>query len=150
KIISRAGITLMVLLSVSGLYLPAVANAAASPSLADATGSPTIVSDKADYQAGSTVTLTGAGWASGETVHIYVNDSAGQTWSLDSGQNGAAPDPVADAGGSFTYQFQLPLWFVANYSVLATGAASGQASTTFTDAAGANLDQCANGKSLSS
>ena len=36
---------------------------------------PTIASDQADYEPGEIVTLKGAGWASGEKVHIYVNDS---------------------------------------------------------------------------
>jgi hypothetical protein len=62
-----------------------------------AAGSPTITSNQADYLPGSTVTLTGARWASGEAVHIYVNDSVGNTWSLNSN-----PDPVADANGGFT------------------------------------------------
>jgi len=94
----------------------------------------TIASDQADYMPGATVTLTGAGWASGEAVHIYVNDSVGNTWSLNSGQNGAAPDPIADTSGGFTYSFALPNYFVANYSATATGATSGTATTTFTDA----------------
>src|SRR3990170_2194508 len=35
---------------------------------------PTIQSDKADYAPGETVTLTGANWAPGELVLIFVND----------------------------------------------------------------------------
>src|SRR5262245_9219490 len=110
-------------------------NAGAAPM--EQTGSLTRKSDKRDYQAGSTVTLTGTGWQSGESVHIYVNDSLGQTWSYNA-------DVVADSGGVFTNQFQLPLFFVAKYSVTATGTLSGIATTSFTDAAGANIDQCAN------
>ncbi len=101
--------------------------------VASSTG-PTIASDQADYAPGATVTLTGAGWASGEAVHIFVNDSVGNTWSLDSGQNGTAPDPVADANGGFTYSFSLPNSFIANYTATATGPVSGTATTTFTDA----------------
>ena len=78
-------------------------------------GSPTITSDQADYSPGSTVNLTGAGWASGEAVHIYVNDSVGNTWSLNSN-----PDPTADTNGGFTYSFSLPNSFIANYAVTAT------------------------------
>jgi hypothetical protein len=44
--------------------------------------SATIVSDKLDYPPGATVTLTGAGWVSGEVVHLFVNDNVGNTWSL--------------------------------------------------------------------
>ena len=47
--------------------------------------------DQSDYAPGATVLLTGAGWKSGEVVHIFVNDDAGQTWSLHS-----VPDPVAE------------------------------------------------------
>ena len=89
----------------------------------------TITSDLPDYAPGATVTLSGAGWAAGESVHIFVNDDVNQQWSLDSD-----PDPVADNAGSFTFQFDLPDLFVATYSVTATGATSGTATTTFTDA----------------
>ncbi len=98
--------------------------------IARAAGSPTITSDQTDYSPGSTVTLTGASWASGEAVHIYVNDSVGNTWSLISN-----PDPTAGTNGGFTYQFSLPNTFIANYAVTATGPTSGTATTTFTDAA---------------
>ncbi|HEX9388206.1 MAG TPA: hypothetical protein VF918_17905, partial [Anaerolineales bacterium] len=66
----------------------------ASPMSALAAPSPTgatIASDLPDYNPGATVTLTGAGWAAGESVDITVNDDAGQTWALNSD-----PDPVAD------------------------------------------------------
>src|SRR6266581_4802200 len=93
-----------------------------------ATGA-TITSDKQDYQPGATVTLTGAGWDSGEAVHIFVNDAVGNTWSLNSN-----PDPVADSSGSFTYSFSLPNTFIASYTATATGQTSGStATTTFTD-----------------
>src|ERR1044071_4784624 len=93
-----------------------------------AAATPTIVSDQADYGPGSTVRLTGAGWGSGESVHIFVNDDVGQTWQY----NG---DVTADASGAFTTEFQLPSSFVATYKVTATGAAGATATTTFTDAA---------------
>jgi hypothetical protein len=74
-----------------------------------------------------------------------VNDDANQSWSFNSD-----PDPVANDSGDFTYEFQLPNWFVATYSVTATGATSGTATATFTDAnASADLDQCANGQAPS-
>ena len=94
----------------------------------------TIASEQPDYRPGATVTLTGAGWTAGEVVHIFVNDNIAESWSLDSGQGDAAPDPVAGEDGSFTYQFVLPNWFVAIYNVIATGPTSGVATTTFTDA----------------
>src|SRR5690348_12111907 len=98
-------------LLVFGLLLARVntASAASSPSGA------TITSDQQDYQPGAAVTLTGAGWASGETVHIFVNDSVGSTWSLNSN-----PDPISNTSGGFTYQFSLPSTLIANYTVTAT------------------------------
>ncbi len=122
------------------LTLAIVLTAMSTHGVVRAAGLPAIASDQADYAPGSTVTLTGTNWASGEAVHIYVNDSVGNTWSLDSN-----PDPVADSNGSFTYQFSLPNTFIANYAVTATGPTSGTATTTFTDApsANVNLDQFA-------
>ena len=92
---------------------------------------PTVASDKADYAPGSPVTLNGSGWGSAEKIHIVVNDDVGQAWKLDA-------DVFADIGGNFTYQFQLPNFFIADYSVTATGASGGVARTAFTDAADAN------------
>jgi hypothetical protein len=93
----------------------------------DSPGAPTIASDQADYAPGDLVTLTGMNWAPGESVHIFVNDDAGITWSRNA-------DVVADASGGIVDQFNLPNWFVATYSVTATGQLSGVATTTFTDA----------------
>ena len=116
-----------------------MATALAGPARASVVGSASIASDLADYAPGSTVVLAGAGWQDSEAVHVVVNDDAGQTWSLSSN-----PDPTADGHGAFTYSFQLPNYFVANYGVTATGLTSGTATTTFTDAVLANLDQCQN------
>src|SRR5687767_8689394 len=88
---------------------------------------PWIASDLPDYAPGETVTLTGGNWQPGESVHINVNDDKGQTWSRN-------VDVTASAQGSFTDQFQLPTTFIALYTVTATGATSGTATTTFTDA----------------
>jgi len=117
KKLPRAALTSVLML---GMVLMAAVgslfNAGASP--VEQGPSPTITSDYADYPPGATVNLTGAGWQGGEAVHIFVNDDASQTWSLNA-------DVTADAGGGFTYSFQLPGWFVANYTVTATGAVSG-------------------------
>src|SRR5438128_267206 len=88
--------------------------------------SPTISSDKADYNPGNTVTLMGSGWQTGEAAHIFVNDDVGQTWSY-------STDVTASDTGGFVTSFVLPTSFVAVYAVTATGAISGTASTTFTD-----------------
>src|SRR5205823_2327462 len=82
--------------------------------------------DKSDYAPGSTVTLTGASWTGGESVHVVVNDTIGKTWQY-------AGDATADASGGFTLQLELPNYFVSDYDVTATGAAGETATTTFTD-----------------
>ena len=112
---------------VAGLTVAFASSASASP-LPDGSGAstPTIWSGQADYDAGSTVTLWGAGWQPGEAVHVHVNDDQGQTWSYDA-------DVTADDSGDMTVSFTLPDAFIATYGVTATGATSGTATTTFTD-----------------
>src|SRR5262245_44425609 len=137
--------TRLILVGAIGAVLVLIGGLAASAALLPSATGATITSDKADYPPGATVTLTGAAWASGEQVHIVVNDTIGQTWKLSSGVNGAPADPVADSGGGFSYVFSLPNYFVSDYDVTATGPSSGTATATFTDAnAAANLDQCQN------
>ena len=87
---------------------------------------PTVASDQSDYAPGSLVTLAGAGWQPGEAVEISVNDEAGSSWMR-------RAEVTADADGRFSDSFTLPDWFVATYSVAATGS-SGSATTRFTDA----------------
>src|SRR4029078_7819424 len=87
---------------------------------------PTIQSDKDDYPPGGRVTLTGANWQPGEVVHIYVNNDTGSSWSR-------IVDVVADETGHITDAFNLPDWFVAEYSVKSTGPISGTANWMFTD-----------------
>jgi hypothetical protein len=87
---------------------------------------PSISSDLVDYAPGSTVTLSGSGWGAGESVHLSVNDTIGQTWQY-------SADVVADLSGAFSASFQLPNTFISNYDVTATGAAGDRATTTFTD-----------------
>ena len=89
-------------------------------------GNPTISSDKGDYPPGGAVILTGTNWQPGEIVHVRVNDDAGESWRRD-------VDVIADGNGTIRDEFQLPEWFVATYTVTATGPISGTASTTFTD-----------------
>ncbi|MEA2632540.1 MAG: hypothetical protein QOE66_2759, partial [Chloroflexota bacterium] len=105
-----------------------------------AASSPTgaaISSDQADYAPGATVTLTGTGWASGESVSILVNDTMGQTWSH-------SATVTATAGGGISDSFALPNYFVSSYDVIATGSVSGTATTTFTDVSIGTYDQCSN------
>src|SRR5947209_2487210 len=103
---SRFAIAGVLLLGLAGMYSPTVAVAAPSP-----TSGATITSDYADYLRGATVNLTGAGWVPHETVYITV-DAADSSWQ----QFGSA---AADDNGAFTYQVQLPNWFVDTYNVTA-------------------------------
>jgi hypothetical protein len=98
-----------------------------SPDSPAPNASATISSDKDDYPPGGAVILTGANWQPGEIVHIRVNDDQGETWRRDA-------DVIADGSGSIRDEFRLPDWFVAVYTVTATGPVSGTAATTFTDA----------------
>ena len=117
-----------ILLAVASMLAFTTVASAVPLGIEGSASTPAITSDQSDYLPGSTVTLTGESWQPGESVHVFVNDGIGQTWSHNS-----SPDPVADGGGVFTYSFQLPTSFVATYSVTATGPVSGVATTTFTD-----------------
>jgi hypothetical protein len=114
--------------SLMGLLILAGLASASGATAMPATGgaSPSIASDKADYAPGERVTLTGAGWQPGESVNILVNDDAGSSWRRD-------VDVTAGADGSLADSFNLPDWFVAEYSVRATGASGSVAYTSFTD-----------------
>jgi trimeric autotransporter adhesin len=119
---SRAGVMLIGLI----LALLTVVPAAKADLYDPADWAPKVWSDKADYAPGERVTLTGAHWQPGETVHIRVNDDTGSSWDRD-------VDVTADETGAITDQFNLPDWFVAKYRVTATGASGAVATTTFTD-----------------
>jgi hypothetical protein len=106
--------------------LIAVPGAAALAQDTSTPAAPTIQSDKADYAPGELVTLTGSGWQAGESVNIVVNDDVGQSWNRN-------VNVIADPSGNISDSFNLPNWFVATYSVTATGAQSGVATTSFTD-----------------
>ena len=108
------------------VLLTALAFASSSNAAVESPPPPSVWSDKADYAPGELVTLSGANWAPGESIHIRVNDDAGETWRRD-------VDVIADESGAISDQFNLPDWFVADYSVTATGASSGNATWSFTD-----------------
>src|SRR6266508_3078937 len=109
------------------VLLTALAVASSSKAAVESPPPPSVSSDKADYAPGELVTLSGAKWSPGEAVHIRVNDDAGETWRRD-------VDVTADESGVISDQFNLPDWFVATYTVTATGATSGTATWSFTDA----------------
>jgi Prealbumin-like fold domain len=124
------------------LLLGAALAAAAFANSAWSVGEPTLTSDAADYAPGETVTLSGSGWQSGSSVHVFVNDEIGQTWSYNA-------DVSADSSGSFAHSFALPTQFVSLYKATATGTSqSGDpaaVTTTFTDAPEQiDFTQCAN------
>jgi CSLREA domain-containing protein len=130
RIMLRNKVTLLFMTLGLLISVPAVALAldAGDPSgtPSPAPPAPTIQSDKEDYPPADTVILTGSGWQSGETVNINVNDDEGQTWNRN-------VDVIADEKGSVRDEFVLPDWFVATYSVTATGSSGGTATSTFTD-----------------
>jgi hypothetical protein len=136
----RGKVTLLFMMFALLLAIPAVALAQDAGDSTTSSPAPTIQSDQADYAPGDLVTLTGSGWQSGEKVNIFVNDDVGQTWSR-------SVDVYADASGNISDSFNLPEWFVATYSVKATGASGAVAITSFTDA---NLRFLSSGPTLSS
>jgi hypothetical protein len=92
--------------------------------------SPWITTDLADYPPGGLVTLAGGSWVPGQTVELVIDDDGvaddeREPWSH-------AATVTADETGGFTYQFNLAPWFVADYTVVATGECS-EARTSFTD-----------------
>jgi hypothetical protein len=114
-----------VLMSIA-MLLGVAGPAAAASSLTSPVSGPSISSDKADYAPGEHVVLRGTGWQPGEKVAVYVEDDENKTWFHN-------VDVTADDMGGIIDEFDLPTWFVATYTVSATGAASGLATTTFTD-----------------
>ncbi|HET7760540.1 MAG TPA: YDG domain-containing protein, partial [Gaiellaceae bacterium] len=121
------GLWLLFTMVAALLALLAFAGNAGAATLTGGTATdPWISSELPDYAPGSTVNLLGGSWQPGESVHVYVNDSDGQTWVFND-------DVTADASGDIADSFSLPNWFVANYSVTATGASSSVATTSFTD-----------------
>src|SRR5215211_3165469 len=114
-----------------GLLIGTLAFAAsAGASVSDGGSSaPSISSDLVDYPPGATVTLRGTNWQPGESVRIVVDDDGvdERRWQRD-------VSVTADEAGEIVDRFNLPDWFVADYTVTATGERSGTAGTTFTDA----------------
>jgi YDG domain len=124
--------TFFLVFSIGALVASFAFAGGASAMTETASTAPSLVSDKADYAPGSSVTLTGANWGAQEAVHVRVDDNVGQTWQY----NG---DITADDAGNFTLKFQLADYFIAVYSVTATGSSGASATTSFTDAVNSTL-----------
>lgn len=111
---------------------PVVAQDAEAISCVVAEGaSPWIVSDLADYPPGALVTLTGGNWVADQTVEIFVDDDG--VADAEMGPWSHSVTATADEAGNLFYQFNLAEWYVADYTVVATGQCS-TATTAFTDA----------------
>ncbi len=91
---------------------------------------PWITSDLEDYPPGSLVTLTGGGWIPGQVIEIVVDDDG--IADAEQGPWKLTGFATAGADGGFRYQFSIASWYVANYTVVATGECA-QAQTSFTD-----------------
>jgi hypothetical protein len=87
---------------------------------------PTISTGKDDYVPTEWVDIYGSGWNPGEVVDILVDDHKDKTWS----HTAAA---TADVNGALVYEFPLPSWFVATYTVTASGDSGRVVTTTFAD-----------------
>src|SRR6266498_3034747 len=93
------------------------------------TSSAKISTDRRDYLPGDTVTLSGTGWASGETVTVNLHEDPLV-------HDDRMLTAVADASGSFTNRDFAPEAhdFGLRFVLTATGETSGmRAQTTFTD-----------------
>jgi uncharacterized repeat protein (TIGR01451 family) len=108
------------------VVLVTTAGEASGPSLA------TVTTDKEDYQPGDTITVTGAGWESGETVSLLFHEDVDPPIHPDK-----TLTAVADADGqilSHGYEVEESDLGV-RFTLTATGETSGRtAQTTFTDA----------------
>ncbi|MDQ4035544.1 MAG: hypothetical protein M3153_06405 [Chloroflexota bacterium] len=104
----------------------------------DPTLLPWIGSDRDDYPPGSYVRLSSGDWQPGEQVEVYVNDHASFSWSR-------RVTVTADEYGQFLDEFTLPNWFVAEFSVVATGELSGVATHRFLDSVAAASSNTAAG-----
>ena len=92
--------------------------------------SPWITSDLEDYPPGGLVTLSSGSWVPGQVVELLIEDDG--IADAEMGEWNHATTVTADSTGSFSYSFNIAPWFVADYSVVATGECA-EARTTFTD-----------------
>jgi hypothetical protein len=93
------------------------------------TGRASIRTNNTDYAPGALVIVVGDGWRPGESIELAINDDEGQSWQHRD-TTAAGPD------GSFQYEFRLPTWFVATYTITGTGIDSGEVRWRFDDSIG--------------
>jgi len=94
-------------------------------------GFPTVTTDREDYQPGDTITVTGAGWAPGETVSLLFHEEVSPPIHPDK-----TLTTVADANGHIlNHQYEVETTDVGvRFALITTGQTSGRtAQTTFTD-----------------
>jgi len=99
--------------------------------------SATLVTDKADYDPGSTAKITGSGFAAGETVTLQVTHVAGTAGSNADAQN-QPWQTTADENGNVSAAWAVtdPDCIDSSYLLTAQGSTSGEGTeTNFTDAA---------------
>jgi hypothetical protein len=92
--------------------------------------SPWIASNLDDYPPGGLVILTSGGWVPGQSIDLFIDDDGIADDEMGPWSHDAIV--IADEDGAFTYVFTIAPWFVADYTVVATGECT-QAETAFTD-----------------
>jgi hypothetical protein len=141
---SLIGLLIVAATVAAALLLPAVARA----------DSPTYYTGQADYSPEQVVDFHGAGYAPNTTYEVPVLRPDGSIVIVDPIFHTATPgwqETTTDGSGNLTYNYQLD-GIQGSYTARVYPAdwngdwsQTPIAQTTFTDAAAANLDQCANG-----
>jgi len=88
------------------------------------TTDPTLSSDKDAYSPGETVSLSGADWTAGGTVHVAVDDDKNDAWEH-------SANVTVAANGTITDTFDLPDGLAAEFTATATDPADRRATATF-------------------
>src|SRR5688572_1402884 len=115
----------------------------------------TVTTDKLDYRPGQIVIVRGSGWQPGSSVELFFDDPAHLDITLIT---------IADGNGNIDTARLDPLNTQDDYQIedhhigetlqltasgFAADGSPAQVTTTFTDAPGANIDQCRNGSATS-
>src|SRR6266480_868964 len=81
---------------------------------------PTLETEKATYQPGDTVVVSGSNWTPGASVHLHVADDGTSGWTNDK-------DVVVAADGTISDSFALPPSFASTFTATATDGAGATA-----------------------